>query len=61
MSQDKAYAIIFILAGIVVIMHQLIFYGKVWEWNDALHHEWFVALSVAFGLGILAGERLKRY
>jgi len=59
MSRCKLWALIFILIGIIIILHQLILYGKIWEWNDSLHHEWFVALSIAFGLGILAGEKLK--
>jgi len=59
MSRCKLWALIFILIGIIIILHQLILYRKIWEWNDSLHHEWFVALSIAFGLGILAGEKLK--
>ena len=59
MSKDEAYALAFILLGIAVMLHQLIFYGKIWEWNDALHHEWFSALSITFGLGILVGRKIK--
>ena len=59
MSRDRIYALIFVLAGIAIILHQLIFYGKVWEWDDALHHELFAGLAIAFGLGILVGEKLR--
>jgi len=59
MSRCKLWALIFILIGIIIILHQFVLYRKIWEWNDSLHHEWFVALSIAFGLGILAGEKLK--
>jgi len=59
MSRCKIWALAFILAGMIIVLHQFFLYGKVWEWNDSLHHEWFVALSIAFGLGILAGEKLK--
>jgi len=59
MSRCKLWALIFISIGIIIILHQFVLYGKIWEWNDSLHHEWFVALSIAFGLGILAGEKLK--
>jgi len=59
MSRCKLWALIFILIGIIIILHQFVLYGKIWEWSDSLHHEWFVALSIAFGSGILAGEKLK--
>lgn len=59
MSRVRLCAIIFLLIGIAIILHQAISYGKFWEWNDALHHEWFAALSITFGLGILVGEKLK--
>lgn len=59
MSKDKIYASIFILLGIAIIIHQLIFYAKIWEWNDALHHEWFSAILIMFGLGILVGKKIK--
>lgn len=60
MSRDKVYALIFILFGIAVMIHQLIFYGKIWEWDDALHHEWFSAMAIVFGLGLLAGRKIRR-
>jgi len=59
MSKDKICALIFILAGIAIMLHQLVFYGKIWEWKDALHHELFASLAITFGLGILIGGRLR--
>ncbi|RLI20441.1 hypothetical protein DRO54_06315 [Candidatus Bathyarchaeota archaeon] len=59
MSRDKVYPLLFILIGLAIILHQLVFYGKVWEWKDALHHEVFAGLAIAFGLGIFVGRRLK--
>ena len=36
----------------LVIIHQIVTYGKVWEWQDFLHHEVFVGMLV-FGALLL--------
>ncbi|MFX0103437.1 MAG: Ig-like domain-containing protein, partial [Candidatus Hodarchaeota archaeon] len=36
-----------------IILHQWIFWGRLWNWNDFLHHENFVFMFFSFGLGIL--------
>lgn len=50
------------LVGIAILigLHHLYIAGVLFEMEDVLHHEWFMALSGALGLGILIGLRAHR-
>jgi len=56
MHLKRLFAYFLILVGILVMIHQYVYFGKPWDWNDALHHEWIVGVTIAFALGILVGD-----
>tara|TARA_R100001530_G_C4284671_1_gene146506 strand:- start:456 stop:668 length:213 start_codon:yes stop_codon:yes gene_type:complete len=48
--------IIFIVLGILGLLHQRFFTsGGWWNWNQFWHHEPLIAASIAFGAGWIMG------
>ena len=60
MNLKKILAWSLILIGVAILIHQYIFFNKIWEWSDALHHEWFAAIFIAFAAGLLMGLREEK-
>lgn len=56
MPLRKILAYLLALLGVCIMIHQYVNFGNIWDWNDALHHEWIAGVIIAFALGILVGE-----
>ena len=50
----------FIVVALAIGLHQHMTFGQFFQLKDALHHEFFMALMGAFGLGVLADIVLTR-
>ena len=59
MDRKQILGIICMLVCPIVLLHQFVFYGKLLELKDVLHHEWFAFVFLAFGIGLLIGEGLE--
>jgi len=52
--------LISIAVGILVLMHHLIYSSRLFDVIDALYHEFFAGVFIAFGMGaFLFGARSK--
>jgi hypothetical protein len=49
-------AIIFFVAGFLILFEQYVTFGVFFELEDALHHEAFAMSAAALGIGILIGS-----
>jgi len=52
-------AVFSIVLALIVIVHQIVSWGRVWEWDQVLHHENIALALVTFSLGILVALKLK--
>ena len=53
-------AIIFFVIAILGILHQGLFCGEWWNWQQFFHHEPLIAISLTVGIGILLGRWFKK-
>lgn len=44
-------SLFFLLVALLIILHQYLFWGKIWEWKD-IHHESFVILFIGLAIGV---------
>jgi hypothetical protein len=51
--KTKAFGIIFILLGLLAIIHHFIINGRLFDIGDILHHEFFEAILLTAGITIL--------
>ena len=49
-------AICFVLF-LAILVHQIVFYGVVVDLKDVLHHEFFAFVLLAFGIGLMVGDK----
>jgi len=42
-----------IALGVLVLLHHLLSTGRLFDVEDILHHEFFVGVFIAFGIGVL--------
>ena len=59
MSSRKIASVLCILVFLIILLHQLIFYGVLIESKDVLHHEFFAFVFLSFGAGLLFGGELE--
>ncbi len=51
---------LFVLLAVLIGLQQFMRIGQFFQLKDALHHEFFMALFGAFGLGLIVGALLER-
>jgi len=52
-SDARKLGFVFVLAGLLVIVHHIIVSGRVFDLADVLHHEFFEAILLTAGLVLL--------
>ncbi len=52
----RRWALLFYVAGALILAHQIIWWGRI-DWDQVMHHEFFAAVAMALGAGIMVGER----
>ena len=52
-SDARKLGFVFVLAGLLMIIHHIIVSGKVFDLADVLHHEFFEAIALTAGLVLL--------
>ena len=54
------FAIVFILAGFIGMLHQKLFTSGGWfSFEQMFHHEWFITIAFALGVGVLIGIKIS--
>lgn len=53
-SDARVVGAVFLVLGLVFIVHHVVFYGRVADLEDILHHEFFEAVFLSVGLTLLA-------
>jgi len=51
--KTKTLGIIFILLGLLIILHHVVINGRLFDVEDMLHHEFFKAILLTAGITIL--------
>ena len=51
--KTKTLGVIFILVGLLIILHHFIIGGRLFDIEDMLHHEFFEAILLTAGITIL--------
>jgi hypothetical protein len=51
--KTKTLGIIFIIVGLLIILHHIIISGRLFDIEDMLHHEFFEAMLLTAGITIL--------
>jgi len=51
--KTKKLGIIFILVGLLIILHHFVISGRLFDVGDMLHHEFFEAIFLAAGITML--------
>lgn len=57
LSSRQIFAIFCFVGAALFCVHQFIFYNVLFELKDASHHEFFIGVLLAFGVGLLVAER----
>jgi hypothetical protein len=47
---DRTLGFVFMVAGLLIIVHHLIISGRIFDLADILHHEFFEAIFLTAGL-----------
>lgn len=58
MTIAQKTSLILVIFGVIIIVHQIMVYGIVWDWSQVLHHENIALFYVFTALGILIGEAM---
>jgi len=58
-SKKIVVIIICFLIFIAITVHHFIVCGRLFDLSDMLHHEFFSAIFLALGIGIILGDRIE--
>jgi hypothetical protein len=56
----RTLGFVFVLVGLVILLHHLIVSGRFFDLGDILHHEFFEAIFFTAGLVLLLTARPKQ-
>lgn len=60
MEETEIVAIALIIAGLTILLHHFIFWQRIADLDDILHHEFFVAIFLTAGITLLISDRYGR-
>jgi hypothetical protein len=56
----RTLGFVFVLVGLVILLHHLLICGRFFDLGDILHHEFFEAIFFTAGLVLLLTARAKQ-
>jgi hypothetical protein len=56
----RTLGFVFVLVGLVILLHHLLISGRFFDLGDILHHEFFEAIFFTVGLVLLLTARPKQ-
>jgi hypothetical protein len=59
-SNAGTLGFVFVLVGLLIVLHHLLVSGRFFDLGDILHHEFFEAIFFTAGLVLLLTARPKR-
>ncbi len=60
MEETKTIAIALIIVGLIILLHHFIFWQRIADLKDVLHHEFFAAISLTAGITLLMTIRYNK-
>ena len=60
MEETKTIAVTLIIVGLVILLHHFIFWQRIADLDDILHHEFFAAISLTAGITLLMSSRYNK-
>jgi hypothetical protein len=59
-TNARTLGFVFVLVGLVILLHHLLISGRFFDLGDILHHEFFEAIFFTAGLVLLLTARPKQ-
>jgi predicted membrane protein len=60
MDKMEAVSVFLIALGALLVIHHVIFWQRLFDVSDALHHEFFEAIFFTAGITLLIAKRLNK-
>jgi len=60
MVKWQTFTFLFLALGFGILLHQYVYFGVFWSWNQFLHHENFAAVCWAAAFGIWYIKRKRK-
>lgn len=59
-AHAKLFSAVFIVLGLALLLHHVVFFGRIADVGDILHHEFFEAVFLSVGFTLLLCSRTQK-